>query len=156
MKSRLQDSQSFHSYRSLFTQSGFTLVEIMIVVTTIGIVSSVAIISYQTQLRQIQVMTIYQEINHFRMPYQILIDDGAGVTAFSPSGLNMPDQTKYCRFTVITPDVSGLTTNAVTCNIQNLAYIQGETLSLDRAADGSWQCRASVGISKNYLTKDCQ
>lgn len=137
-------------------QSGFTLIEILIAVAIIGILSVVALSSYQIQIRKTHFTTIYQEMNHFRMPYQILVDEGAGVTEFSASGLNMPAQTEYCQFTVTAPAGSGVTTDAVTCTIQNLAYIQGETLSLDRAADGSWQCRASVGISKNYLTKDCQ
>ena len=137
-------------------QSGFTLIEILIAVAIIGILSVVALSSYQIQIRKTHFTTIYQEMNHFRMPYQILVDEGAGVTEFSASGLNMPAQTEYCQFTVTAPAGSGVTTDAVTCTIQDLAYIQGETLSLDRAADGSWQCRASVGISKNYLTKDCQ
>lgn len=140
----------------LSTESGFTLIEIMLVVAVIGILAAISGVSYQTQVRQTQLMTIYQEMNFFRLPYQNLMNEGAGVTDFSPSGLNMPAQNKYCQFTVTAPAGSGVTTDAVTCTIQNLAYIQGETLSLDRAADGSWQCRASVGISKNYLTKDCQ
>ena len=140
----------------LSTESGFTLIEIMLVVAVIGILAAISGVSYQTQVRQTQLMTIYQEMNFFRLPYQNLMNEGAGVTDFSPSGLNMPAQNKYCQFTVTAPAGSGVTTDAITCTIQNLAYIQGETLSLDRAADGSWQCRASVGISKNYLTKDCQ
>ncbi|WP_201603914.1 pilin [Psychrobacter immobilis] len=147
---------SMIQHRHLSLQSGFTLVEMMIVVAIIGILAAIAGVSYQTQIRQTQIMTIYQTINQFRLPYQTLVNEGAGVTAFSPSGLNMPDQTKYCQFTVSSPAVSGTTTNAVTCTIQNLAYLQGETIGLDRATDGSWQCRASVGISRNYLTKDCQ
>ncbi|WP_443214894.1 pilin [Psychrobacter aquimaris] len=138
------------------SQSGFTLIELMIVIALIGILASIAAVSYQTQVRQTHVMTIYQEMNFFRLPYQTLINEGAGVTGFSPSGLNMPDQTKYCQFAVTTAAKSGITTNAVTCTIQNLAYVQGETLSLDHAADGTWQCRASTGISKKYLPQACQ
>ena len=137
-------------------QGGYTLIELMVAIAIIGILAAIGGVTYQTQLRQSQLITVYQELNHFRVPYQVSVNEGAMVTDFSPSGLNMPAQTEYCQFTVTAPAGSGVTTDAVTCTIQNLAYIQGETLSLDRAADGSWQCRASVGISKNYLTKDCQ
>ena len=137
-------------------QSGFTLIELMIVIAIIGILAAIAGVSYQTQVRQTQLATLYQEMNHFRLPYQILMDDGAGVTDFSPSGLNIPEQTKYCQFTVTAPAKSGMTTDAVKCTIQNLPYAQGETISLDRAADGSWQCRASTGISKTYLPQACR
>lgn len=147
---------SMIQHRHLSLQSGFTLIEMMIVVAIIGILAAIASASYQTQMRQTQIMIIYQNINQFRLPYQTLVNEGAGVIDFSPRGLNMPDQTKYCQFTVSSPAVSGATTNAVTCTIQNLTYLQGETIGLDRGADGSWRCRASVGISRNYLTKDCQ
>jgi type IV pilus assembly protein PilA len=128
----------------------------MIAVAVIGILAAIAVVSYQTQLRKTQVMTVYQEINQYQMPYQILMDDGAGVTDFSPRGLNMPAQTKYCQFTVADPIAGSTTTNAIICTIQNLSYIQGQSLSLDRAADGSWQCRPSAGIPKAYLPKECQ
>ncbi|WP_198332566.1 pilin [Psychrobacter aquimaris] len=156
MKPYLPAVQNCHLRRRIATQSGYTLIELMIAVAIIGILAVTATVSYQTQVRKTQVMTVYQEINHFRLPYQILMDDGAGVTDFSPSGLNMPAQTKYCQFTVTAPIVGNTTPNAIICNIQNLSYIQGQSLSLDRAADGSWQCRPSAGIPKAYLPKECQ
>lgn len=140
----------------LSTESGFTLIEIIIVVAIMGILAALASLNYQTQVMQTQVMTIYQELNNFRVPYQTLINEGAGVTDFSPSGLNMTAETKYCQFTVTAPAVNGITTNAVTCTIQNLPYVQGKSIRLDRAADGSWQCGASTGISKKYLPQACQ
>lgn len=144
------------SARACQSQSGFTLIEMMIVVAIIGILAATIVFNYQIQLRKTQIMTIYQETNRFRLPYQILTDDGAGVIDFSPSGLNMPVQTKYCQFTVIAPNANGATPNAVTCTIQNLSYLQGQSLSLDRAANDSWQCRPSAGIPKAYLPKECQ
>lgn len=140
----------------LGTESGFTLIEMMIVVAIIGILAAISGVNYQSQVKKTQVMSIYQEISHYQMPYQTLINEGAGVTDFSPSGLNMTAQTKYCQFMVTAPNANGTTPNAVTCTIQNLPYLKGETLNLDRTADGSWQCRASVGISKKYLPQGCQ
>jgi len=142
--------------RHHLTQSGFTLIELMIAVAIIGILASIAIVGYQAQIKKTQVMTIYQEINHFRLPYQTLVNEGAGVTEFSPNGLNIPKQTKYCQFEVTEPNVNAITADAVKCTIQNLSYIQDQTLSLDRTADGSWQCRPSTGIPKSYLPPACQ
>lgn len=138
------------------SQSGFTLIELMIVIAIVGILAAIATVNYHTQIRKSHLTTIYQELNHFRQPYQILISEGAGVTDFSPNGLNLPEQTKYCQFEVTEPNVNRITADAVKCTIHNLSYIQGQTLSLDRTADGSWQCRASTGIPKAYLPKACQ
>ena len=138
------------------SQSGFTLIELMMITAIIGILAAIATVTYQKKIRQTQLITIYQESNQYRTPYQILVDEGAGVTGFSPSGLNMPAQTKYCQFSVTAPALSGVTTDAVKCTIQNLPYLQEQSLSLDRNADGTWQCRASVDIPEAYLPQACQ
>lgn len=145
-----------NSNYQLMSQSGFTLIELMIIVAIISILSAISVTSYQIQVRQSQLTTIYQEVNQFRLPYQILINEGAGVSGFSPSGLNIPEQTKYCQFSVTAPNANSLTTDAVVCQIQNLGYLQNQYLSLDRSADSSWRCRASTGIAKNYLPQACQ
>lgn len=145
-----------NSNRHVVSQSGFTLIEVMIVIAIVGILAAIATVSYHTQIRKSQLTTVYQELNYFRQPYQILMSEGAGVTDFSPNGLNIPAQTKYCQFEVTEPNTNKMTTDAVKCTIQNLSYIQGQSLSLDRAADGSWQCRPSAGISKSYLPQACQ
>ena len=138
------------------SQSGFTLIESIIITAIIGILVSIATVSYQTQVRKTQIITIYKEINHFRLPYRTLIDNGAGVIDFSPRGLNMPAQTKYCQFSVTAPLAGSTTANAIICRIQNLPYLQAQTLSLDYLADGTWQCQASAGIKDAYLPQDCQ
>lgn len=138
------------------SQSAFTLIEMMVVVAIVGVLAAIATANYQIHVRKAQVMTIYQTLNDFRMPYQILLNEGAGVTGFSPNGLNLPAQTKYCQFSVMPPSVTDVTSNAVLCQIQHLSYLENQSLSLDRAADGSWRCRASIDIPKNYLPQACQ
>ncbi|MEG9302769.1 pilin [Psychrobacter celer] len=137
-------------------QSGYTLIELMTAVAIIGILAATATVSYQTQVRKTQIMTIYKEINHFRLPYRTLIDNGAGVTDFSPRGLNMPAQTKYCQFSVTAPLAGSTTANAIICRIHNLPYLQAQMLSLDYLTDGTWQCQASAGIKDAYLPQACQ
>ncbi|MGP5302867.1 pilin [Psychrobacter celer] len=156
MKSRPRAAPNCHRHHKLSAQSGYTLIELMVVVAVIGILAAIGVVSYQMQVRQTQIMTIYQEINQYQMPYQILMDDGAGVTDFSPRGLNMPAQTKYCQFSVTAPLADSTTANAIICRIQNLPYLQAQTLSLDYLADGTWQCQASAGIKDAYLPQDCQ
>ncbi|AMN48753.1 pilin [Psychrobacter sp. P2G3] len=137
-------------------QSGFTLIEMMIVIAVIGILAAIATTGYQIRVKQAQLTSIYQELSHFKLPYQILMNEGAGVTGFSPDGLNMPETTNYCQFGVTAPKINAITPDAVVCHIQNLNYLANQSLSLDRSADGSWQCTPSAGIPKAYLPQACQ
>ncbi len=137
-------------------QTGFTLIEMTIAIAIVGILASIATTNYQVQVRKTQLITIYQELNHFSMPYQILVDEGSGVTDFSPNGLNMPVQSQYCQFSVTPPNINSATPNAIRCQIQNLNYLKNQHLSLDRELDGSWRCQASAGISNSYLPQACQ
>lgn len=156
MKSCPPAIKNCHLNCKLSTQSGFTLIEIMMVVAIIGILAAIATVSYQVQLRQAQIMIIYQDLNHFRLPYQILINEESKTTDFSANGLNMPKQTNHCQFTVKAPNLGGDTADAVVCNIQNLPYLQNQSLSLTLTASGRWKCKASSGISASYLPQACR
>lgn len=137
-------------------QSGFTLIEMMIVIAIIGILAAIATVSYQVQIRQTHLTIVYQDLNRFRMPYQILASEGTGMTDFSINGLNMPKQTQYCQFTVNSPNLGSDTADAIVCNIQNLPYLTNQSLSLTLTANGNWQCKASSGISVSYLPQACR
>lgn len=137
-------------------QSGFTLIELMAVFAVIGILGAIALASYQTQVRRSQLITIYQEINQFRLPYEMLMHEGEWVSEFTPTGLSMPTQTEYCQFSVTPPVANATTVNAVTCQIKHINYLQDQSISLDRGNGGNWQCRASRDISEAYLPQECQ
>lgn len=142
--------------RQFGPQSGFALVELMIIIVIIGILASIAIVSYQSRIRQTHLATIYHEINEFRSPYQILVYEGAGVTNFSPAGLNLNEHTKYCQFSVTAPVINDITLNAIRCQIINIPYLHNQYLSLNRDSNDNWQCVASAGINKAYLPNVCR
>lgn len=137
-------------------QSGFTLIELMIVIAIIGILSAIATVGYQHQVRKAHLVTIYQTLSQFQVRYQTLMDEGVAVTNFSPNGLNMPAQTKYCQFSVNAPNVGNSTHNAIVCQVQNLNYLTNQTISFNLNADGSWICQASSGINRAYLPEACK
>lgn len=141
---------------AFMTQSGYTLIELMIAVAIIGILATIATTGYYFQIRKTQLITIYQELNNFRMPYQMLIDESATSASFSVTGLNMSAHSKYCRFSVLPPIGDGHAPSAITCHIQNLNYLQNELITLSVTADRKWQCMASDGIPKMYLPSACE
>lgn len=145
-----------NSNRNVTIQSGFTLIELMIVIAVIGILAAIVTASYQIRVKQAQLTSIYQELSYFKLPYRILINEGEGTATFSPLGLDMQAQTKYCQFGVTAPNINAVTPNAVICHIQNLNYLSNQSLSLDRSTDGAWQCTPSAGIPKAYLPQACQ
>ena len=138
------------------SQSGFTLIELMIVIAIVGILTAIAVVSYQIHIRRTDVAIIYQELNHFRLPYEVFVDEGEDMVDFTVSGLNMPANSKHCQYDVIAPKQIGLTENAISCAINNVSYLRNEIISLDRAVDGIWSCRASSGISRAYLPLECR
>ncbi len=141
--------------RLLPSQSGFTLIELMIVIAIIGILASIATASYQTRIKQSQLVSIYQELSHFKLPYQMFMDEGVGATEFSPNGLNMAASSSYCQF-VVTPPDGGTAPDAVRCNIQSLNNFENQYLSISRVSNGGWSCQASTGISNKYLPVACR
>lgn len=147
-------TSSIYHFRD--AQNGFTLIELMIVIAVIGISVAIAIPTYQIHIKKTQLTTIYQNLNQFRAPYQILLDEGSEASKYSFNGLNVHVQTKYCQFSVIAPSKNAATPDAVVCQIQNLNYLVNQTLSLDLDAAGNWTCRASAGIQNAYLPDACQ
>lgn len=137
-------------------QYGYTLIELMIVVAIISILATIATSGYYMQIRQTQLSAIYQELSNFRMPYQMLINEGATASSFSATGLNLSTQNKYCQFSVMPPSKNGSAPSAITCHIQDLSYLKDEFMTLSVTADGRWQCMASTGIAKVYLPSACK
>ncbi|KAA0913844.1 prepilin-type N-terminal cleavage/methylation domain-containing protein [Psychrobacter sp. ANT_WB68] len=137
-------------------QSGYTLIELMVVVAIVGILATIATTGYYMQIRQTQLSTIYQELSNFRMPYQMLINEGATAASFSATGLNLSAQSKYCQFSVMPPSDNGSAPSAITCHIQNLNYLQDEFMTLSVTADGIWQCMTSPDIAEIYLPYACK
>jgi len=137
-------------------QSGFTLIELMISIAIVGILAAIAVFSYQLHIRKTDMVIIYQELNHFRLPYEILLAEEESFTDFTVNGLNMPTSSELCQFDVIAPNVDGIAQNAISCRIKNLNYLSNQTLSLNRDENGNWSCQSSLGIYKAYLPVDCR
>lgn len=134
--------------------SGFTLIELMIVIAIIGVVSAIAIPQYQNYVIKSNVAAAVAELAGGRSQYELIMNDGATNSAFTVDNLAL-SASQYCNYTVHQPDSSGKSEPALECELKNLGIIAGESVYLNRLANGSWNCSTSAGIDVKYKPANC-
>lgn len=137
-------------------QSGFTLIELMIVVAIIGILAAVALPAYQDYTTRSKV----SELLLMASPAKLAVAETASsvgglasVTA-SNSGYSFPGATKYVSDVAIT-DATGIVT--VTSSVPNAtgSLLLTPTELAGNQAQLTWACTAT-GIASKYLPAECR
>lgn len=126
------------------SQQGFTLIEVMIVVTIIGILASVSISLYKGYMARSTHTAAYSEIRLGMVIMETLFYDGTSVTL--PSTVNLPNFTKNCSAITANSDV-GLATGSITCTLLGNRAIHNKVITLSRNSSGIWSCNSTVASS---------
>lgn len=139
-------------------QSGFTLIELMIVVAIIAILAAIAIPTYQNYVIRTQVARAMTESGNIRAGVEYCIYNGrfavgSGADECEPdatgsdilsgpsqTGATLPDHTGVPQVAITNHDV---TITATLGNHVN-ARVKDHTVTWTRSAEGTWSCKTDV------------
>ncbi len=146
-------------------QSGFTLIELMIVVAIIGILAAIALPAYKDYMASSEVKSAVAEARGGRASADKFIFENSAVLPITdPTIVGLNAETKYCTFTVnVVSPVSGAN-STLTCTLKSSnPDLNGGTVVQTRFATdalataatsgntdalaGSWACTFTAGTN---------
>ena len=125
------------------TQSGFTLIELMIVVAIIGILAAVAIPQYQNYIARTQVSRVVSEVSAIRTAAEDLVMRNKASTSATDYGYIDSNLSTM----VITLPASDTPIFTATINGDAVSGLQGGIVTVDRDNTGEWTCLVTDGAS---------
>ena len=149
-------------------QSGFTLIELMIVVAIIGILAAIAIPQYQIYIGKTQATRVINELGQLRLTVEECIQTGRTVIGLatdecdprasasnliiggSQVGVVLPNNMGVAQ---ITNPLILTTSITATVSTQVNPRLAGKKIKWLRTSAGSWSC--SSNIESLYLPNSC-
>lgn len=138
---------------SLKVQTGFTLIELMIVVAIVGILASIAIPTYQDYLTRAKVMEGLNLAESAKIAVTEAVIENNDFPAAKSIDYKMPRKTKYVS--AISIDDMGKITVTYNANIakndNTIIFIP----SLEEDGSINWQCTGG-SLSSKYRPQSCR
>lgn len=133
--------------------SGFTLIELMIVVAIIAVLAAIAVPVYQTYVARAHATAGLAEIDPGRTAYETLVNQGvvSGSYYADVDNLGLPSTTSNCSSITATAPVSGKST--IQCVLRGTTSVSGSYIDLVRSSSGSWQCVSN--LNPDYMPSSC-
>lgn len=149
--------------------SGFTLIELMIVVAIIGILAAIAIPSYQTYVAKSQAARVMSETGGLRSLVESCINEGklgvgsalgqcdpgavgsSLINGASQTSVVLPADVGVPQVTIV---ANGAVTIVSTFSNKAVPFFIAKNLTWARTTDGSWNCSTSIDIV--FRPKGCE
>lgn len=137
-------------------ETGFSLIELMIVMVIIAVLASIAIPGFQDQVARSHVMGALSELRSLTTAYEDLALRGISEFGFSELGLQgtAATETDRCQMALQTPDPT-TGDGSIECRLQGSPRIQDARLVLNRdGLQGIWSCISD--IDPNLRPQSCE
>lgn len=131
-------------------QQGFTLIELMIVVAIIAILAAIALPMYQDYVAKSQATAGLAEVTPGKTQAEVLLNEGKTFDG-TPAQLGLKNSDR-CTVTVKGDSAAG--TAEIACALKGNAKVSKGSLTLNRAADGTWACKAAT-LDAKYIPGGC-
>lgn len=156
------------SYRYSVKQSGFTLIELMLVIAIIGILAAIAIPQYQIYIGKTQATRLVNELGQLRLSVEECIQTGRtviglGTDECDPRASSSNLIVGGSQVGVVLPNNMGVAqmsnplvlTTSITAAVSTQVNpkLAGKKIEWLRASEGSWSC--SSNIEAIYLPQSC-
>lgn len=133
---------------------GFSLIELMIAITILGILTSITLVNYKNHIKKTVISNGLYEISSLKAEYEMAVNENYSSIG-NLSSIKL-DSSKYCTLKVNTSDDSALKVQkALVCNFKNTMLLQvNAQIYLTRSRTGQYHCYAQ-NIEQKYLPKPC-
>lgn len=150
-------------------QRGFSLLELMVVVSIIGILTAIAILQYQIFVARAQAGRIIGELGELRLSVEDCLNEGLNtigtdvqqcdpravasnlIAGASQVGVVLPNNTGVAQ---ITNPLTLTTSITATLSNQVNPALKGKKIVWQRTVVGSWACQSN--IANQYLPAACE
>lgn len=140
----------FHRCGMSKRPSGFTLIELMIVVAIIAILAAIAGATYRDYVIRAQITGGLADITAGRVTFESrLVADGNAT--FTVSDLGLSSRTPRCNPINLSPSATGF----IECILVGHPSINGGSLRLTRDSAGTWHCSTPAGTANRHKPSSC-